>query len=223
MLPKVLFVDDDRVLLHRIQKKSEAFKNSFQLLMAENGRQAVDMLRTHGVSLTVTDLHMPEMDGFELLAFMSEHYPEIPVIIQTGYGTPDSKRSALCGGAAAYIEKPIDLDKLMEKICAMLAETLQSETFQSVPLELFSHLIVSEKRTCTLRVVNRKTEQHGALFFEAGLLLDARARELSGKEAAREIYRWSQTIYAIQNACPIEDCKIDGGIQAVLPDFPICD
>ena len=98
MLNRVLVVDDDRILLRRIQKKSEAYRDRFLLLVAENGRQAVDILKNESVDLVVTDLQMPEMDGFALLAFMSENYPDIPVFIQTAYGTVESRRSVLQGG-----------------------------------------------------------------------------------------------------------------------------
>jgi CheY-like chemotaxis protein len=52
------------------------------------GKEAVQILDATGVDLVVTDLRMPKMDGFELLAHMSGNYPDIPVIVMTAYGTP---------------------------------------------------------------------------------------------------------------------------------------
>jgi len=219
MPDKVLLVDDDRILLFRTQKQSAVFKDRFQLLLAENGRQAVEKLEAETVALVVTDLQMPVMDGFELLSFMSLNYPDIPVIIITAYGTLKSRRNVLQNGAVEFIEKPIEPEALTRKIYANLDEIAEEDAFQSVPLELFSYLIVSEKKTCTLRVVNRNTGMKGVLFFSRGVLMDARLGNRHGREAASEMYAWHRTKYTIQDLCAVAEKKIPGGLQDVLPDL----
>ena len=104
MAKKVLVVDDDKILLLRIKKECKKYINRFSMLFAENGLEAVDILKKDNISLVVTDLQMPEMDGFKLLAHLSNNYPDIPVIIQTASSSPHFKRAVLEGGAVEYID-----------------------------------------------------------------------------------------------------------------------
>ncbi len=218
MARKVLIVDDDRIMLHRIKKKCEPYRDSFSLTFAENGLEAVEVLKEETISLVVTDLQMPEMDGFELLAYLSEHYPDIPVIIQTAYSSPQFRRAVLEGGASGYMEKPIDVEELAQEIIATLKEEEEGKTLRSVPLEMYVRLIEMEQKTCTIRVDRKSTEEQGRLFFKEGELLDARVDELQGISAAHEIFSWEETPYSIQDNCPVDEKKIDGGLAAALGD-----
>ena len=65
----VLIVDDEEKLLLTMQAGFEPFKDRFEILTARNGKEAVQLLAATKINLVVTDLKMPEMDGFELLAF----------------------------------------------------------------------------------------------------------------------------------------------------------
>ena len=75
MTRKVLIVDDDRILLNLTENKFKKYESSFSILTAEDGLQATEKLKKHTVSLVVTDLHMPRMDGFALLRTMGETSP----------------------------------------------------------------------------------------------------------------------------------------------------
>ena len=99
MIKNILIVDDDREMLLALKEGLSKYRDTFTVTMASDGRQAVQTLSATVVSLVVTDLKMPHMDGFELLAHVMQHYPEIPVIIITGYSTSELERLALEGGA----------------------------------------------------------------------------------------------------------------------------
>ena len=92
MLPTVLFVDDDRIVRRVIARHCQSYAPQFSLLLAADGRQALEILRSTPVALVVTDIQMPVMDGLELTARLSEAYPDIPVIIQTAYGSAENRR-----------------------------------------------------------------------------------------------------------------------------------
>ena len=89
MIKNVLLVDDDTEMLHALKEGFKRYLESFAVLLAEDGLQALEVLNHNIISLVVTDLKMPKMDGFELLAHIMQHYPDIPVIIITGYSTPE--------------------------------------------------------------------------------------------------------------------------------------
>lgn len=218
MIKKVLFVDDDRILCRMIQKKFERFKNIFTALTAQDGLEAVEKLKENVVSLVVTDLQMPNMDGFALLAHLSEKYPDIPVIVQTGHSTPKSQKAVLERGAAGYIEKPFKPEDLSEKIISILKKESEGGVLQTIPLEMFIQLIEMEQKTCTIRVIEKATRKLGVLFFQDGDLMDARIGVLNGKQAAYEIFAWDQVTLSIQDECAVKTKKIDEDLQAILFD-----
>ena len=120
MRNRVLIVDDDLVWLRLVAKQFARYADRFVTLAAAGGRQALEVLRRQRVSLVVTDLQMPEMDGLTLLARLSAGYPDIPVIIMTAYSTPRAEQAVRASGAVGYIEKPFAVQDLADKILAAL-------------------------------------------------------------------------------------------------------
>ena len=218
MKKTILFVDDDRILRRLVQKKLEAYVGDFDTQLATDGMDAVEKLKEDAISVVVTDLHMPRMDGFSLLAHLSEHYPDIPVIILTAFGTPDSRRAVLESGAAGFMEKPFGVEELARKIKVALKRQVDGGILQSVPLNTFIQLIEMEQKTCTIRVINRESEKTGVLFIKEGQLFDARIRELHGKEAAFDILSWEKVTLSIQDTCVLTENRINEDLQAILFD-----
>ncbi len=218
MKRNVLIVDDDRILRRLIQKKFMAQAEHFTTLLAEDGAEAVKVLKENPVSLVVTDLNMPRMDGFALLAHLSANYPDIPVIILTAFGTPESKKKLLQRGAAGFIEKPFVVEDLAKKVLAALAKEREGGTLQTVPLEMFIQLVEMEQKTCTLRVVNKSSKQIGVLFISQGQLMDARISDRRGLKVALEVLGWDQVSLSIEDTCVVAEKKIPGELQAILFD-----
>jgi len=74
----VLIVDDEKPFLLSLTDGLASYAKDFTVVTAMNGKEAVTILDSTGVDLVVTDLRMPKMDGFELLAHISSNYPDIP-------------------------------------------------------------------------------------------------------------------------------------------------
>ena len=108
---KVLVVDDERVVrdgCHRVLTGK-----GFDVLMAENGREALDILSDHLVDVILLDLKMPVMNGEEVLEKTCDLYGEIPVIIITGHGTIDTAVGCMKKGAYDFITKPFQIDQFL--------------------------------------------------------------------------------------------------------------
>lgn len=119
---EVLIVDDEEPLLLTIAEGLSIYKKYFNLLTATNGADAVKVLKSSpGIDLVVTDLSMPKMDGFELLAYMNRNYPKIPVILMTAFGTPKIEEIVSSMGIFRYLEKPLDINSIAENIFAALS------------------------------------------------------------------------------------------------------
>ena len=70
----------------------------------------------HSLILILSDINMPGMTGLEMLPKVKAMRPEVPVIMITAYGDPDTKRKAMEGGASGLLTKPIDFSLLREEI-----------------------------------------------------------------------------------------------------------
>ena len=115
MIRKVLVVDNNWALGKLIQNKCGKYKDKFTTLLAGDGLEALEHLKNSTVSLVVTDLIMPNMDGFALIAHLTRTYPDIPVIILTADSPDSSKIDALKAYAMEYIEKSFVVEELVEK------------------------------------------------------------------------------------------------------------
>jgi CheY-like chemotaxis protein len=218
MIRTVLIVDDDREMLLSLKEGLERYFASFRVLTAEDGMIAMEMLKKKIVSLVVSDLKMPRMDGFSLLSHIMEYYPDVPVVIITGYSTPEMERLAREGGAVGYIGKPFMIEDLARKIMATLRHESEGGTLHSVSSGMFLQLIEMEQKTCTIRLVDKASGNRGVLFFRDGELFDARVGSLLGEAAAYRIFSWDEVNLSIQNACPQKEKKIQVDLQAILLD-----
>jgi CheY-like chemotaxis protein len=218
VVKKVLIVDDDQEMLVSLEEGLSKYDETFSITTAEDGLGAVDALKNSTISLVVTDLKMPKMDGFSLLSHIMEHYPEIPVIIITGYSTSEMERLAREGGAIGYIAKPFMIDDLAKRIITTLRKEADGGTLHSVSSGIFLQLMEMEEKTCTVRLIEKSSGQQGILFFLDGQLLDARCNSLRGEAAAYEIFSWDDVSLSIQNACPQKEKRIHRDLQAILLD-----
>jgi len=218
VVKKVLIVDDNQEMLVSLEEGLSKYDETFSIITAEDGLGAVDELKNSTISLVVTDLKMPKMDGFSLLSHIMEHYPEIPVIIITGYSTSEMERLAQEGGAIGYIAKPFMIDDLAKRIITTLRKEADGGTLHSVSSGIFLQLMELEEKTCTVRLIEKSSGKQGIFFFLEGQLLDARCDSLRGEAAAYEIFSWDDVSLSIQNACPQRERRIHRDLQAILLD-----
>src|ERR1700742_3441542 len=109
MLPEreqILVVDDEPNL--RRVLSAQLARDGYDVHTAEDGAQGLSMLEEHHIDLVITDLHMPNVDGMELLRRALQMDPELPVVMITAHGTVDNAVEALKTGAFDYITKPFD-------------------------------------------------------------------------------------------------------------------
>jgi DNA-binding NtrC family response regulator len=108
---KILVVDDEQIVLKSCQKILEG--GGHQVFIALSGPEALDLLAKEPVDIVITDIKMPGMDGMEVLERVKEKYPDILVIIITGYSTVQSAVQAMKLGAFDYIPKPFTPDEVL--------------------------------------------------------------------------------------------------------------
>jgi len=118
---KILLAEDDEIM--RITVRDRLQRNHWQVDAVSNGKDAVKRLEKECYQVVVSDLRMPELDGWGILGFMQRFCPDTGMVLMTsGDGSPSDAASALQRGAAGFILKPFDLDELVVKIQCILDE-----------------------------------------------------------------------------------------------------
>lgn len=184
-MKSILIVDDESRLLQSIQAGLSAYQDRFTVLTALDGREAMEVLASHRVDLVVTDLRMPEVDGFELLAHITKTCPFLPTIVMTAFATPEIEERIGSSGTLVLLEKPLDFDRLAEAIIEGLEQSAKDGTLVGFSLASFMQLLAMEQKTCLLQIEAEPGEE-GFIFFENGELLAAITGDLKGEDA---VYR----------------------------------
>ena len=190
-MPTILIVDDEEIFLKGIQDYFESSSHDLGLFLAQNGKEAIRIIEKNPVDLVVTDLMMPEMDGFELLAHLNDHFPFIPTIVVSGYGTPEMKEKLKSLGSFAFMDKPVRFKELEDTILYGLEEEHGKGSISGVSIVSFIQLVDSDQKTCLLEA-RREGSEPGYLYFNKGELWDAMWGRLRGREAAIEIIGWEE-------------------------------
>ena len=110
--PSILLVDDEPDLLTGLQRNFAKRLPGTLVLTADNGDQALEILSKKHVSIVLMDIMMGETNGLETLDTMHQSYPDLTVIMMTGYGTIELAVDAIRRGAWDFVTKPLDLDLL---------------------------------------------------------------------------------------------------------------
>jgi CheY-like chemotaxis protein len=123
----VLVVDDepDVEALFRQQFRRDLRTQRFLMEFASSAADALTRIadtREQSLILILSDINMPGMTGLEMLPKVKQMRPDVPVIMITAYGDPETRRKALAEGASGLLTKPIDFSQLREEIDTRLAQ-----------------------------------------------------------------------------------------------------
>lgn len=106
----ILIVDDEKNIREGLGKALEL--DGYNVLLAVDGQEGLDIIEREEVDLVIADLRMPRVSGEELLRRVVQSYPTVPVIILTGHGTIETAVQAMRDGAYDFLTKPVNLDRL---------------------------------------------------------------------------------------------------------------
>ena len=110
-MAKILVIDDERSI--RNSMKDILSFEGHEVSLAENGMEGLVAVKTEKPELVFCDIKMPKMEGIEVLQRIKEFTSEIPVIMISGHGTIDTAIDAIKKGAYDFIEKPLDLNRIL--------------------------------------------------------------------------------------------------------------
>lgn len=107
----ILVIDDEKAIRNTLKEILEYEKHRVSL--AANGLEGLELLKKESFDALLLDIKMEGMDGMEVLEQVSKDYPDLPVVMISGHGTVDTAVKAIKMGAFDFIEKPLDLNRLL--------------------------------------------------------------------------------------------------------------
>lgn len=110
-MAKILVIDDERSIRNTLKDILEFEKH--QVVLAGDGKQGLEAAQSENFDIIFSDIKMPEMDGIELLTLLKEKEIEAPVVMISGHGNIETAVECIKKGAFDFIEKPIDLNRLL--------------------------------------------------------------------------------------------------------------
>jgi CheY-like chemotaxis protein len=211
----VLLVDDDAGTLTVLGRSLTELLTA-KVMLAANGEEAVDILRTTAVDVVVTDLAMPVMDGFGLIAYLHNRHASLPVIVLTGLPEDEVSRRLAGYHGLRILHKPVASTGLARVVREVLDQA-QLGSVEGVPLSAIAQLIELERRSCTVSV--RSGARTGRLHFREGRICDAWCADAPSAEvAAREVLTWNETQLEFERLAPAISDRITMPLQRLLLD-----
>ena len=123
---KILIIDDEKAI--RYSMKDIIEYEGYTVEQASEGYEGLKLIETNDYALIFCDIKMPKMDGIEVLTKAIEIKPEVKFCMISGHGTIETAVECLKKGAIDYIEKPLDLNKLIKILKDFPLDTEKSET-----------------------------------------------------------------------------------------------
>lgn len=139
MIPNILIVDDVPANLVALKALLRGLGRDVNVIEAHSGTEALEKVLETEFALILTDVQMPEMDGFEMVSILQEHeeWNQVPVIfITAAYKDQQNRNRGYSAGAVDYIQKPIEEHILLSKVAIFLKLYDQRQYIRSINVDL---------------------------------------------------------------------------------------
>jgi len=111
---RILVVDDDVIVIKSCRRILEA--EGFEVTTVPSADEALEKIKIYDFDLLLMDVKMPKHDGIFLMRGIKENWPDIPIIVMSGYPTPETIADVFRLGAVQFIPKPFKPDEFMKSI-----------------------------------------------------------------------------------------------------------
>ena len=190
-LKKVLIVDDEETLTWSMAKSLSKDKDKYEVMIANNGREALGLLKKDKIDLVISDIRMPDINGLDLLVRIKMEHPQTKVIIMTAYGSTDVQKEANRRGSLFYIEKPFEINDIRKIIIDLIGKKkgFQGKVFDVQLTDIIQMNCLG--RLTTALVITRNGEK-GVIYFNEGEIIHAECGEKKGSDAFYRILSWEE-------------------------------
>jgi hypothetical protein len=134
-------------------------------------------------------------------------------MVMTAFGNTETERRTRSMGAFEYVEKPLDINALADRILDGLFGST-SGYIKGITLPAFLQMLEMERKTCTLTI--RSGGRVGRLYLKDGVMMDAEAGSAQGEDAAREIVFWERPEIEIEGRCVKTTRNVESSLSHLL-------
>jgi len=145
-MSNILIVEDEDAIRRVLKKVLSEENPKYKLDEAPDGEKAISLIKTQHYDLVLCDIKMPKKDGVEVLEFISSYDSSIPVIMISGHGDLKTAVKAMRMGAYDYIEKPPDLNNLLNSVRSALVKTKTKNTSKKTKKTNSKYEIIGESK-----------------------------------------------------------------------------
>ena len=167
---KILIVDDEKIERNGIRFLLKQMDFPFEIYEAENGKKALELLKTKSVDILLTDIKMPFMDGMELIGTVRPLYPDLMIIIFSGFSDFEHAKTAMKYDVKDYILKPVEPSEFkntLEKVVSELKEKQEQKLFKDMSQTFMEeHLLYGLVNGTT---VSELAKEQGELLSGCGI------------------------------------------------------
>ena len=190
-LKKVLIVDDEETLTWSMAKSLSKDRDKYEVIIANNGKEALSLLKKDKIDLVISDIRMPDINGLDLLVRIKMEHPQTKVIIMTAYGSSDVQKEANRRGSLFYIEKPFEINDIRKIIIDLIGKKkgFQGKVFDVQLTDIIQMNCLG--RLTTALVITRNGEK-GVIYFNEGEIIHAECGEKKGSDAFYRILSWDE-------------------------------
>ncbi len=182
-MKRVLIVDDEEDILLGLSRYLK--RHGYDVITETSPRKAIEILSTEPADILITDVKMDEFSGLDLIEEAKRRNRDIRVIVMTARGSDELERLAIERGAVEYIEKPFDIDYLLQ-----LLRKLEKGGFRGVVKELsitdMLNILNVEKANAVINISS--TAGPGRIYMQDGEIVHARFGDLEGLDALKVIF-----------------------------------
>lgn len=217
---KILVVDDEKIICAGCEKiLGEA---GYQVKTTLSARKALDILKEEPFDIVITDIKMPELSGIELLEIIRKEYPEITVIVITGYSTVETAVEAMKLGAFDYLPKPFTSDQVILVIKkAVERKNLIAETLRGKKEISKAQQIINSLPTGIIVVDKDKQIVDFNSTFSKMLSLDSKSVTLKGKPLSSLQDEWLTQLFDLQSPVDKKIYLPDRNLNIHIIIFPL--
>ena len=190
---KILILDDEPDILEIYREILTRLPSQPDIRTASNGTEAIALLENEPFSLLLVDLHMPVMDGFQVLAIVRRRFPSLRTVVMTGASEDDLRGRAYRIGVDLYLEKPKTGREIIFFVDCIesLLERESQGGFRGVQSKTLLDIIQMEcltQNTCVLKITSAQGE--GRIWVQKGEIVDSVLEDRNGKSAIVEMLSW---------------------------------
>jgi len=190
-LKKILIVDDEETLTWSMARSLSKDKEKYEVFVANNGREALNLLEKNKIDLVISDIRMPDINGLDLLVKIRKEYSQTKVIIMTAYGSSDVQKEANRRGSLYYVEKPFEISDIRKIIIDLIGKKkgFRGKVFGLQLTDIIQMNCLS--RLTTTLIITRDGER-GTIYLNEGEIVHAECGEHKGTEAFYKILSWQE-------------------------------